>query len=99
MSGIAGFFNSVSSIEETGNVTYSTAGTYTWIAPATTTSVSVVCVGGGGAGNGGPYKGGYNGGKGIVVVKTDRPAVSTTGSPSNPSLGLYIFNSDGSITF
>jgi hypothetical protein len=25
--------------------------------------------------------------------------VSTTGSPSNPSLGVYIFNGDGSITF
>jgi hypothetical protein len=38
------------SLPQTGQVEYTTAGTYSWIAPAGITSVCVVCVGGGGAG-------------------------------------------------
>ena len=33
-----------------GQQAYTTAGTYSWVAPAGVTSVSVVCVGGGGHG-------------------------------------------------
>ncbi|NCX94319.1 MAG: hypothetical protein EBX40_06565, partial [Gammaproteobacteria bacterium] len=33
-----------------GQQSYTTPGTYTWVCPAGVTSVSVVCVGGGGAG-------------------------------------------------
>lgn len=39
-----------------GQVTYTTQGTYSWVAPAGVTSVCVVCVGGGG---GGSYDNGY----------------------------------------
>jgi hypothetical protein len=35
----------------------------------------------------------------VVVIKAAQAAVATTGSPSNPSLGIYIFTGDGSITF
>lgn len=55
--------------------------------------------GGGGASEGYGGSNGTAGGSGIVVISAPQAAVSTTGSPSNPSLGLYIFNSSGSITF
>jgi hypothetical protein len=35
----------------------------------------------------------------VVIIKAPVNAASTTGSPSNPSTGIYIFNGDGSITF
>ena len=35
---------------EPGQQAYTTPGTYTWVAPATVTAVSVVAVGGGGGG-------------------------------------------------
>jgi hypothetical protein len=38
-----------------------TPGNYNWTAPAGVTSVSVVCIGGGGAGDGWPGNGGYGG--------------------------------------
>ena len=41
---------------------YTTAGTYSWVAPASVTSVSVVCVGAGGTG--GPISGDSSGGGG-----------------------------------
>jgi hypothetical protein len=44
-------------IEPTGQQAYTTPGTYTWVAPTGVTSVSVVCVGAGGAGNPGYYDG------------------------------------------
>jgi hypothetical protein len=53
----------------------------------------------GGANTGNGASGVANGGSGIVVISSSRVAASTTGSPSNPSTGLYIFNGDGSITF
>jgi hypothetical protein len=56
-----------------------------------------------GGGSGGAYgqSGGTSksGGSGVVIVKAGIAASSTTGSPSNPSFGIYIFNGDGSITF
>lgn len=41
-----------------GQVAYTSAGTYSWVAPAGVTSVSVVAVGGGGAGGSGTYNNG-----------------------------------------
>ena len=55
--------------------------------------------GGGAVNNYGSFQRGRPGGSGIVVIKAGQQAVSTTGSPSNPSTGIYIFNGDGSITF
>jgi len=47
----------------TGSQSYTTAGTYTWVAPSCVTSVSVVVVGGGGARpNNGNFYGGAGGG-------------------------------------
>jgi hypothetical protein len=34
-----------------------------------------------------------------VVIRTGKAATATSGSPSNPVFGVYIFNGDGSITF
>jgi hypothetical protein len=45
-----------------GQQAYTTAGTYSWVAPAGVTSVSVVCIGGGGGGGNSFY--GRNGGSG-----------------------------------
>jgi len=47
-----------------GQQAYTTAGTYSWVAPAGVTSVSVVAVGGGGAGGGGHPFYGSGGGQG-----------------------------------
>lgn len=48
-----------------GQIAYTTTGTYSWTCPAGVTSVSVVCVGGGGAGYGASiYSNGGNGGEG-----------------------------------
>lgn len=45
----------------TGQDAYTTPGTYSWVAPAGVTSVSIVCVGGGGATGGGlGYKNNYS---------------------------------------
>ena len=49
----------------TGQVAYTTPGTYTWTAPANITSVCVVCVGGGGVGNDAADGGGAGGGGGL----------------------------------
>ena len=54
--------------------------------------------GGGGNNNYGNHRFGMAGGSGIVVIKLLAQAASTTGNPSNPSTGLYIFNGDGTIT-
>ena len=53
-----------------GQQAYTTAGTYSWVAPAGTTSVSVVAVGGGGAGGAGTTSvGGQGGGGGGLGYK------------------------------
>ena len=49
----------------TGQQAYTTAGTYSWVAPAGVTSVSVVAVGGGGNGYSGAYTGAGGGGGGL----------------------------------
>jgi len=58
----------MSDLPPTGQQAYTTPGTYTWVAPARVTSVSVVCVGaGGGAGT---YFGGGGGG-GALAYKNN----------------------------
>lgn len=52
-------------IDAVGQAAYTTAGTYTWVAPATVYKVSAVCVGGGGAGGAAYYAGGGGGGGGL----------------------------------
>ena len=49
-------------IVASGQIAYTTPGTYSWTAPAGVTSVCVVCVGGGGSGGAGYYVGGGAGG-------------------------------------
>jgi hypothetical protein len=44
---------------------FTTPGTYTWVAPLDVTSVSVVCIGGGGAGGAAYWSGGGGGGGGL----------------------------------
>lgn len=60
-----------------GQQAYTSAGTYTWVAPSGVTSVSVVCVGGGGGGNTG-YAGGGGGGLGYKNNYTVTPGSSYT---------------------
>ena len=55
--------------------------------------------GGGGGSNGSNDSNRATGGSGIVVINAGVAASSTTGSPSNPSTGVYIFTGTGSITF
>jgi len=54
----------ISSSPTSGSITYSVAGTYSWICPTGVTSVSVVCIGGGGSGQtgNGAFTGGGGGG-------------------------------------
>ena len=76
-----------------GQQAYTTVGTYTWVAPAGVTSVSVVAIGGGGSGgikNGtGPVWGGGGGGLGytnnITVVPGQSYTVVVGGGGSAPS--------------
>jgi hypothetical protein len=47
---------------------------------------------------------GASGGSGVVIIRSNRTATSTTGSPnvdttSSPGYTIYKFNGDGSITF
>ena len=51
-----------------GQIEYTTAGTYTWVAPFGITSVSVVAVGGGGGGAPGPNGGGGGGGGALAYT-------------------------------
>jgi len=53
--------NSVTPVVVVGQVAYTTAGTYSWVAPAGVTSVSVVAVGTGGGSYGGAVSGGGGG--------------------------------------
>ena len=54
--------------------------------------------GGGGNNNYGSHRFGMAGGSGIVVIKLAAAAASTTGSPVNPSTGVYVFNNNGTLT-
>ena len=64
--------NSISPVA-TGQEAYTTAGTYSWVAPAGVTSVSIVAVGGGGAGSGQTccFSGGVGGGGGGLGYKNN----------------------------
>ena len=83
----SGASNSVTPQPVIGQQAYTTAGTYSWVAPACVTSVSVVAVGGGG-GSGGAlgYKNNYSvtpGSSYTVIVGSGRGTGSS--SPGNPS--------------
>ena len=52
-----------------------------------------------GGSGGGENIQGTAGSSGVVVIKANVQAASTTGSPSNPSTGIYVFTGNGSITF
>jgi len=85
MSGIQNAFGFMRTGAVTGSQSYTTPGTYTWVAPAGVTSISFVAVGAGGAGNnswtcpGGCYCG-------CVVPPHDVPGTSGAGG------GLSYFN-------
>lgn len=84
-----------------GQQAYTTAGTYSWVAPAGVTSVSVVAVGGGGGGAAGAnvcipqgYFGGYGGGGGglgylnnysVTPGSSYTVVVGAGGSATNPN--------------
>jgi hypothetical protein len=82
MSGVtqAVFMNQRSFAAPPGQDAYTTAGTYTWIAPAGVTSVSVVAVGGGSyfKSSGGTFYGGGGGGLGYKNTITVTPGSSYT---------------------
>lgn len=89
-----------------GQVTYATAGTYTWTAPSYVTKVCVVCVGGGASGprnDGGGAQGGGGGGLGwknnITVVPGQSYTIvvgaggaSTGSGTGNPGGDSYFIN-------
>ena len=68
----SGSSNSITTSAAIGQQAYTTAGTFSWVAPAGVTSVSVVAVGGGGAYDGGSFSGG---GGGALAYKNN---ISTT---------------------
>ena len=63
----SGSSNSITTLVAPGSQSYTASGTYTWVAPANVTSVSVVAVGGGGYGaqSGGGCRAGGGGGGGL----------------------------------
>ena len=73
---------------------FTTAGTYTWVAPTAVTTISVVCVGGGGAGGGGSTSpsGGAGGGGGGGALGWQN---NITVVPGN---GYTVVVGDGAIT-
>lgn len=93
--------NSVTPTAAPGQQAYTTAGTYSWVAPAGVTSVCVVCVGGGGGGAyGNAVSGGGSGGNlryvnnisvtpgasyTVIVGVGGAKGTSTNGSPGGDS--------------
>ena len=86
--------NSYDSIAR-GQQTYTSSGEYSWTCPADVTSVSVVCIGGGGAGgargsqyvNGTPSQGGYGGGLGYknnISVTPGQSYIVVVGAGGQP---------------
>ena len=81
-----------------------TAGSFTFIVPTGITSVSVVCVGGGGASGASTFVSGA-GGSGIVILRYpsyQAAAKATTGNPQTYVTGpwrVYVFIASGTITF
>jgi hypothetical protein len=68
------FDNYVAPIQ--GQQAYTAPGTYSWVAPAGVTSVSVVCIGGGGGGSSGGASSGSGAGTGYINNYTVEPGVS-----------------------
>ena len=81
--------NSVASTPTEGSQSYTTAGTYSWVAPTGITSVSVVAIGPGGLGYGVtmPNQGGGGGGLGWKNNITVVPGQSYTVVVGNPATG------------
>jgi hypothetical protein len=83
---IQGVLASIGGAAVTGQEAFTTAGTFTWVAPAGVTKVSVVAVGGGGTGNylgcfccvGQAFQGGGGGGLGYINNYTVVPGSSYT---------------------
>ena len=86
----------ISSIPK-GQQEYTTAGTYTWVAPTDVYQVSVVCIGGGGGGSyyggggGGGDTGGYGGGGGSGYI---HPTLISSGTLTSGNLETPGNNSD-----
>ena len=92
--GAAGISNSISG----SAITYGRGGDGCTSQGAQPTRGTTTNRGEGGSGGGENIQG-TAGSSGTVVIKAPIQASSTTGSPSNPSTGVYIFNGNGSITF
>ena len=85
---------------------FPTPGTYSFTVPTGVTSICAVAIGGGGGGAGGTTGAvnyaGATGGSGVVIIRSNLPASSTTGSPVVTTVSgntVYKFNNTGSITF
>jgi hypothetical protein len=74
----------------TGDAVYTYPGTYTWTCPPGVSSISVVCVGGGGSGYG-PWTGTYGGSGGGLGYKNNYPV--TPGSTYTVRVGYGGFGS------
>ncbi len=73
----------------------------TWTKPAGISKVKVTVVGGGGGGGGGKNAG-ATGGSGVVIIRSNLPATSTSGSPTVTTTGsdtVYRFTGSGTIVF
>lgn len=92
--GASGISNSISG----SAITYARGGDGCTSQGAGPTRGTTANRGEGGSGGGENIQG-TAGSSGIVVIKAPVQASSTTGSPSNPSTGVYIFSGNGSITF
>jgi len=79
-----------------GQQTFSTAGTSTWVAPSGVTSVSVVCVGGGGAGG---YMRGSGGAGGGLAYKNNITVVPGNSYTVTVGRGGYRLYGQGSSAF
>lgn len=87
--------NSVTPVVQ-GQQAYTTAGTYSWVAPTGVTSVSVVAVGGGAAGNQSVYGPGAGGGLGYKNNISVTPGNSYTVVVGSASTSSY-FNSTSTV--
>jgi len=86
-------FQNQRSFAVTGQQAYTTAGTYSWVAPTGVTSVSIVCVGAGS--NGTQNRGGYGGGLGYKNNYSVTPGNSYTvvvGNAGSSGADSYFVN-------
>jgi hypothetical protein len=79
-----------------GQQAYTAYGTYSWVAPAGVTKVSLVAVGAGGPGN--TTQGGGGGGLGYKNNYTVIPGCSYTVSVSSPTVGTSFFVSSNTVS-